>query len=78
MWRKSNLVAEIKPPIAMAELINAVGKRAMTVNLATRTAVSNVSRPVEQRLVNHAPESPASGVPSAMKTDSTGEPFARR
>ena len=73
--RKTEVVGEIRPTVAMVALIIAVSAKAMRANFATLSGVANVSRPCDQRLISQAPASAAIGVPSAMQAASESAPL---
>jgi hypothetical protein len=70
---KLTSLARMRPAIATAELISAVGTKAISANLAAPRAVAKVSRPFDQWCSSHAPALAASGVPMATAADRNSE-----
>src|ERR1700692_4098419 len=70
---KPESLVRTRPAVAMAELIIAVGTKAMSANFAMPSGVAKVLRPYDQRLISHAPANAASVVPMPIEPDSKSD-----
>jgi hypothetical protein len=67
------LSARIDPAKTMVELIIVVGAKQTIANFTTREALLKISRPFDQRQINHAPANEARRVPIPMETISKSD-----
>src|SRR5579859_2604063 len=67
------LLASIDPAKTTIELIIVVGAKQTIANFTTPEAVLNISRPFDQRQINHVPANEARRVPIPIETSSKSD-----